>query len=101
MLFTDLRGFTTASEHLSPAQVLELINQHLEEVVGAVLDHGGTLVSYTGDGIFAVFGAPIEQDDHAQRAFDAACEILAVRLPRWNEWLESRASRQASGWGSA
>jgi adenylate cyclase len=87
VLFTDLRGFTTASEHLSPAQVLELINMHLEEVVGAVLDHGGTLVSYTGDGVFAVFGAPIEQDDHAQRAFDAAREILSVRLPRWNEWL--------------
>lgn len=89
VLFTDLRGFTTASEHLSPAQVLVMINRHLEEVVGAVLDHGGTLVSYTGDGIFAVFGAPIEQVDHAQRAFDAACEILAVRLPRWNEWLAS------------
>jgi adenylate cyclase len=87
VLFTDLRGFTTASEHLTPAQVLELINMHLEEVVGAVLDHGGTLVSYTGDGVFAVFGAPIEQDDHAQRAFDAARDILAVRLPRWNEWL--------------
>lgn len=87
VLFTDLRGFTTASEHLTPAEVLDLINRHLEEVVGAVLDHGGTLVSYTGDGIFAVFGAPIEQVNHAQRSFDAAREILKVRLPRWNDWL--------------
>jgi adenylate cyclase len=53
-----------------------------------VLDHGGTLVSYTGDGIMAVFGAPIRQEDHAQRAFAAADEILDVRLPRWNDWLD-------------
>jgi len=72
---------------LSPEHVIELINRHLEEVVGAVLGHGGTLISYTGDGVFAVFGAPIEQVDHAQRAFEAACEILADRLPSWNAWL--------------
>jgi adenylate cyclase len=89
VLFTDLRGFTTASEHLPAPQVIEMVNRHLEGITGAVLEHGGTLVSYTGDGIMAVFGAPIEQEDHAQRAFDAACEMLDVRLPRWNEWLEA------------
>jgi adenylate cyclase len=88
VLFTDLRGFTTASEHLSPPLVIDVINHHLEEITDAVLDHGGTLVSYTGDGIMAVFGAPIEQADHAERAFGAAEEILDVRLPRWNDWLE-------------
>ena len=96
MLFTDLRGFTTASEHLTPAQVIELINRHLEEIIGAVLDHGGTLVSYIGDGIMAVFGAPIEQDDHAQRAFDAAREMLAVRLPAL-ERVARRARASPSG----
>ena len=88
VLFTDLRGFTSASEHLSPQVVIDVINHHLEEIANAVLDHGGTLVSYTGDGIMAVFGAPIEQQDHADRAFGAADEILDVRLPRWNDWLE-------------
>jgi adenylate cyclase len=88
VLFTDLRGFTTASEHLSPPLVIDVINHHLEEITNAVLDRGGTLVSYTGDGIMAVFGAPIEQADHAERAFGAAEEILDVRLPRWNDWLE-------------
>ena len=87
ILFTDLRGFTSASEHLSAARVIELINKHLEEIVEAVLDHGGTLVSYTGDGIMAVFGAPIEQPDHAERALAAAREMIEVRLPRWNQWL--------------
>jgi adenylate cyclase len=88
VLFTDLRGFTTASEHLPPEVVIEVVNRHLEEITGAVLDNGGTLVSYTGDGIMAVFGAPIEQQDHAKRAFTAASEMLDVRLPRWNDWLE-------------
>jgi adenylate cyclase len=88
VLFTDLRGFTSASEHLPPPLVIGVINRHLEEIAGAVLDHGGTLASYTGDGIMAVFGAPITQQDHAERAFDAAKEIVDVRLPRWNDWLE-------------
>ena len=88
VLFTDLRGFTSASEHLPPEVVLEIVNRHLEEITGAVLDNGGTLVSYTGDGIMAVFGAPIEQPDHAERAFTAASEMLDLRLPRWNDWLE-------------
>ena len=67
--------------------MIELINRHLDEIVDAVMSHGGTLVSYTGDGIMAVFGAPIEQPDHAERAFAAGREMVEVRLPRWNQWL--------------
>jgi adenylate cyclase len=87
VLFTDLRGFTSASEHLPAAVVIELVNRHLDEIVDAVMSHGGTLVSYTGDGIMAVFGAPIAQPDHAERAFAAGREMVEVRLPRWNQWL--------------
>jgi adenylate cyclase len=55
----------------------------------AILDHGGTLVAYMGDGIMAVFGAPLPQDNHADRALSAAREMLDVRLPRFNEWLRA------------
>jgi adenylate cyclase len=55
-----------------------------------VLAHGGTLVSYMGDGIMAVFGAPIEVPDHADRALAAAREMVTDRLPRFNAWLREQ-----------
>jgi adenylate cyclase len=87
VMFTDLRGFTTFAESLPAPRVIEVLNVYLEEMTDAILSHGGTLVSYEGDGIMAVFGAPIEQEDHADRAVSAAREMLVTRLPRFNAWL--------------
>ena len=87
VVFTDLRGFTTFSEQLAPEQVVGVVNQYLSEMTEAILRHGGTLVSYMGDGIMALFGAPLEQPDHADRALRAAREMIRVRLPRLNQWL--------------
>jgi adenylate cyclase len=89
VLFTDLRGFTTFAEHTAPDRVIDVLNRFLSEMSDAVLDNGGTLVSYLGDGLLAVFGAPIECDDHADRALAAAREMLHLRLPRFNDWLGS------------
>jgi adenylate cyclase len=88
ILFSDLRGFTSYSEQLAPDAVIEVLNRYLGEMSDAIMDHGGTLVAYMGDGIMALFGAPLEQPDHADRAVAAAREMLAVRLPRFNEWME-------------
>jgi adenylate cyclase len=66
--------------------VIELLNRYLTEMSDAILDHGGTVVSYMGDGIMAVFGAPLEQPDHADRALAAAREMLGPRLERFNAW---------------
>jgi adenylate cyclase len=90
VMFTDLRGFTSVSEALPAAEVIEIVNQYLEEMTQAIQQNGGTLVSYEGDGIMAVFGAPIEQPDHADRAIATAREMLETRLPRFNRWLEER-----------
>jgi adenylate cyclase len=89
-MFTDVRGFTTFSETLTAAEVIEILNVYLSEMSEAILNHGGTLVAYMGDGIFAVFGAPIEQDDHADRALAAGREMLTERLPRFNALMEER-----------
>ena len=87
VLFTDIRGFTAFAESTPPDRVIEVLNQFLGEMSDAVLDNGGTLVSYLGDGLLAVFGAPIACDDHADRALATAREMLHERLPRFNAWL--------------
>src|SRR4051794_17949294 len=87
VMFCDLRGFTTFSEELEPERVVEVVNRYLSEMTEAILANGGTLVSFMGDGIMALFGAPIEQADHADRAVQAAREMAGERLPRFNEWL--------------
>ncbi|MHB8689785.1 MAG: CHASE2 domain-containing protein [Solirubrobacteraceae bacterium] len=87
VVFTDLRGFTSFSEELEPERVVAVVNHYLEGMTEAILAHGGTLVSYMGDGIMALFGAPLEQPDHADRALKAVSEMLTVRLPAFNAWL--------------
>jgi adenylate cyclase len=90
IMFTDLRGFTTFSESLPADRVIQAVNYYLSEMTDAIHAHEGTLVSYEGDGIMAVFGAPIEQEDHADRAVSTAREMLDVRLPRFNAWLREQ-----------
>ena len=90
VLFCDLRGFTTFAESHSGSEVIEALNEYLSGMSDAVLAHGGTVVSYMGDGMMAVFGAPIEQADHAERAVAAAREMLERRLPAFNAWFRER-----------
>jgi adenylate cyclase len=90
VMFSDLRGFTSFAETQPAARVIEVVNFYLNEMTEAILDARGTLVAYMGDGIFAVFGAPIEQPDHADRALRAAREMIGPRLERFNEWLREQ-----------
>jgi adenylate cyclase len=89
VMFTDLRGFTAFSEDRPPELVIEALNRYFDETSDAILEHGGTLVAYRGDGFLAAFGAPIEIDDHADRALATARDMVEVRLPRFNEWLRA------------
>ena len=90
VMFSDLRGFTSFAETMQVEQVIEVLNRYLTEMSDAILDHGGTLVAYMGDGIMAVFGAPVPQDDHADRALAAAREMIGPRLEVFNEYLRSQ-----------
>jgi adenylate cyclase len=89
VLFSDIRGFTTFSETRSPETVIEVLNRYLTSMTDVILKHGGTLVTFMGDGIMAVFGAPIPMDDHADRALAAAREMAGPVLERFNEWLRT------------
>jgi adenylate cyclase len=87
VMFSDIRGFTTFSESRPPEEVIDILNRYLTAMSDAILDHGGSLIAYMGDGIMAAFGAPIEQEDHADRAVAAAKEMLGPRLKEFNDWV--------------
>jgi adenylate cyclase len=95
VMFTDLRGFTAFSENRSPELVIDALNRYFDETSDAILVQGGTLVAYRGDGFLAVFGAPIEIEDHADRALATAREMIDVRLPRFNTWLRDNGFGEA------
>jgi adenylate cyclase len=87
VMFSDIRGFTSFSETREPEVVIEVLNRYLTSMTDVILRHGGTLVAFMGDGIMAVFGAPIELDDHADRAYAAAQEMAGPALDEFNEWM--------------
>ncbi len=78
VLFSDIRGFTTISEGLGPEQVHHLINEYLTAMTDIVFKHGGTLDKYMGDAVMAIYGAPVDLPDHAQKACDTALEMMQV-----------------------
>ncbi len=90
VMFSDLRGFTSSAETMPAENVITVLNYYLHEMSEAILAHGGTLVCYMGDGIYAIFGAPLEQDDHADRALAASREMLLERLPKFNGWMRQQ-----------
>src|SRR5262245_57176150 len=73
MLMTDLRGFTSLSERLPPERVVALLNRYLTAMVSVTKQYQGTIDEFIGDAIFVLFGAPIWQEDDAQRA--VACAV--------------------------
>ena len=90
VMFSDLRGFTSSAEFMPADGVIRVLNHYLHEMSEAILAHGGTLLCYMGDGIYALFGAPIDYEDHADRALAAAREMLTERLPAFNEFMRAQ-----------
>jgi len=86
--FSDIAGFTTISESLTPEKLVALLNDYLTEMTDIVLAHGGIVDKYIGDAVMAFWGAPLADPLHAQRAVAAAvamrkrCEELR---PHWQE----------------
>jgi adenylate cyclase len=76
VLFSDLAGFSGYSERFSPREMISILSEYFETMTEEVFAHQGTLKEYVGDELMAIFGAPLDQADHAQRACAAA---LAMR----------------------
>jgi adenylate cyclase len=83
ILFADIVGFTSMSEKMSPAAVALVLNDYLSRMTDVIFKWEGTLDKYIGDAIMAVFGAPLDMPDHANRAISAALE-MRERLEEFN-----------------
>lgn len=75
VLFADIRGFTSYTEEHIPEQVVEKVNQYLALMTESILDFDGMLDKYVGDGIMAVFGVPLTDEEHLKKAIQAALRI--------------------------
>ena len=76
VMFSDIRGFTSMSEKLSPEGLTQFLNEYLTPMTEILIQREGTLDKYMGDAIMAFWGAPIEQKDHAARAALAAVDMI-------------------------
>ncbi len=86
VLFSDIRGFTALSESHPPEIMVTLLNEYLTVMTEVVFRHQGTLDKYVGDALMAFYGAPVEQEDHPQRACFTALEMveaLGTLNERW------------------
>jgi class 3 adenylate cyclase len=72
ILMSDLRGYTRFAEQGDPAWVMEVLNGYLARMTEIIIGYGGTINEFIGDAVFAIFGAPIPHQDHAERAAAAA-----------------------------
>lgn len=86
VLFSDLEGFTRYSERYSPAEMVDMLGDYYNSMTEQIFTHGGTLTSYVADEVMAIFGAPLEQPDHAHRACATALAMRAQRRALAEEW---------------
>jgi adenylate cyclase len=76
VLFSDIRGFTTVSERGQPEEIVAMLNEYFTRMVAIVFAHHGTLDKFVGDMVMALFGAPLDDPDHADHAVAAALEMI-------------------------
>jgi len=93
-LFTDIEDFTATMHRAGPEELVTTLDQYFEGVAGIVIKHGGMVDKIVGDGVHALFNAPLNLEDHAQHAVECAIAIQA-----WSESFRRRARVAAIGLG--
>lgn len=90
IMFTDIRSFTSLSENFPPHDIVKLLNSYFTKMVEIIFNHKGTLDKFLGDGILAIFGAPIHYENHALNSIKAALDMI--------KYMESY-NKDRIGWG--
>ncbi len=88
VLFSDIKGFTTISEQMDPDALIELLNEYLTPMTDLVFKYDGLLDKYIGDAIMALYGAPLEIEDHALKACRTGLEMLEKLKELRRMWAE-------------
>ena len=86
IMMSDLRGFTGISERMDASDLLIMLNHYYEKMTDIIQGRAGTIIEFIGDGILAVFGAPVSSENHAEDAVCAALEMQSamVGINQWN-----------------
>jgi class 3 adenylate cyclase/DNA-binding NarL/FixJ family response regulator len=86
VLMSDVRGYSGIAERADPTVLAGQLNGHRSEMNSAILEQGGTVMQYVGDAVMAVFGAPFPQEDHAERAAEAAVAMHGRQSTLNSKW---------------
>lgn len=89
IMMSDLRGFTAMSEQMDPQSLIAMLNHYLGAMTDVIQRYNGTIIEFIGDGILAVFGAPLASDHHASDAV-AAAVAMQMQMQAVNDWNRDR-----------
>jgi adenylate cyclase len=87
VVMSDIRAYSAIAEHADPSQLAGQLNTHRAAMNQAILGEGGTVMQFVGDAVMAVFGAPVSQSDHADRAVAAAAGMHARQAEINEQWI--------------
>lgn len=99
VLFSDIRGFTSISEHMTPERLVKFLNEYLTKMTDIVFKYDGLLDKYMGDAIMAIWGAPLDQSDHPLRACYTALEMVEELHLLQHKWATEGMPRLNIGIG--
>jgi class 3 adenylate cyclase len=85
IMFSDIRGFTTMSEQMGVEDAVTMLNHYFSDMVDVIHKYRGTVIEFLGDGILAIFGAPVSYENHADSAVACAVE-MQIAMDEVNEW---------------
>ncbi len=89
VVMSDLRGFTQLSESLEPTKLIDMLNHYLTIMGEIISEYKGTIIEFLGDGILIIFGAPLEEKEHALNAVCAAIK-MQIAMKEVNDWNKKK-----------